>query len=79
MAAVEVECNYTEVERQLKEQFIHGLNDRCMLEEIIKELTAANDNEQITSEGVLAWAKRVEAQRTQAAVLSTTTETNSTR
>ena len=36
-----VECNYQEVNRQLNEQFIHGLNDKCMLEEIIKELTTA--------------------------------------
>ena len=71
---VAVECNYRELDRQLKEQFIHGLNDRCMLEEIIKELTAANTDDQITSEGVLAWAKRVEAQRAQAAVLNTITE-----
>ena len=34
-----VDCNYQEVDRQLKEQFIHGLNDIYMLEEIIKELT----------------------------------------
>ena len=27
-----VECNYQEVDRQLKEQFIHGLNDKHMLE-----------------------------------------------
>ena len=72
MAAVE--CNYREVDRQLKEQLIHGFNDRCMLEEIIKELTGANEDEQITSEGVLAWANRVEAQRAQVTVLSTITE-----
>ena len=42
-----------------------------MLEKIIKELTATNDDEQITSEGMLAWTKRVEAQRAQATVLST--------
>ena len=35
-----VECNYKEVDRQLKEQFIHGLNDRIMLDEIVRELTA---------------------------------------
>ena len=29
-----VECNYQEVDRQLKEQFIHGLNDKYMLKEI---------------------------------------------
>ena len=56
------ECNYQEVDRQLKEQFIHGLNDKCMLEEIIKELTATK------------WANRVEAQRAQAVVLNTLVE-----
>ena len=35
-----VQCNYQQVDRQLKEQFIHGLNDKYMLEEIIKELMA---------------------------------------
>ena len=60
---VAVEHNYRELDRQLKEQLIHELNDRCMLEEIIKELTAASEDEQISSEGMLAWAKRLEAQR----------------
>ena len=45
-----VECNYREVDRQIKEQFIHGLNDKCMLKETIKELTITRDNDQITSE-----------------------------
>ena len=69
-----VECNYQEVDRQLKEQFIHGLNNKCMLEEVIKELTAARNDDCITSAGVLAWGKRVEVQRAQAAVLNTLTE-----
>ena len=69
-----VECNYQEVDRQLKEQFIHGLNDKYMLKEIIKELTPAKDDDHITSGGMLAWAKRVEVQRAQAAVLNTITE-----
>ena len=69
-----VRCNYREVDRQLKEQFIHGVNDKCMLEEIIKELTTTKDDDQISSEGVLAWAIRVEAQRAQAAVLNTIME-----
>ena len=34
-----VECNYKEIDWQLKEQFIHGLNDEEMLVEIIRELT----------------------------------------
>ena len=69
-----VECNYREVDRQLKEQFIHRLNNKCMLKEVIKELTTSKDDDQITSEGVLAWAKRVEVQRTQVAVLNTIME-----
>ena len=72
MAAVE--CNYQEEDRHLKEQFIHGLNDKYMLKEIIKELTTAKDDDHITSGGMLAWAKRVEVQRVQAAVLNTITE-----
>ena len=69
-----IECNYQDVDRQLKEQFINSLNDKHMLEEIIKELTATNNDGHITSGGVLAWAKRVEVQRAQAAVLNMLTE-----
>ena len=58
-----IQCNYKGLDRQLKEQFIHGLNDTEMLGEIIKELTKICENEEITSEYVLPWAKRVEAQR----------------
>ena len=68
------ECNYQELGRQLKEQFIHGLNDKDMLGEIIKELTATRGNYHITSGNALAWAKRVEAQRAQAAVMNSITE-----
>ena len=45
-----------------------------MLEEIIKELMAPNDDEVIISGGMLAWAKRVEVQRAQAVVLDSLTE-----
>ena len=45
-----------------------------MLEEIIKELTATNNDDHITIGGMLAWAKRVEAQRAQVAVLDSLTE-----
>ena len=71
---VAVECNYQEIDRQLKEQFIHGLNDKHMFEEIIKELTATNNDDHITSGVMLAWAKRVEVQRAQAVVLDSLTE-----
>ena len=33
-----IECNYKEIDSQLKEQLIHGFNDTEMLGEIIKEL-----------------------------------------
>ena len=73
MAAAE--CRYKEIDRQLKEQFIHCLNDKSMLDEIIRELTSRSSNVQTTSKDVLAWAKRVEAQRMQASVLNDITET----
>ena len=72
MAAAE--CNYKEIDQQLKEQFIHGLNEKTMLEEVIRELTARNNDEQTTSKGVLAWAKRIEAQWVQAAILNDITK-----
>ena len=59
MAAAE--CGYKEIDRQLKEQFIHSLNDKDILGKIIKELTTKSNDEQTTSKGVLVWAKRVEA------------------
>ena len=64
------ECNYREVGRQLKEQFIHGLNDKSMLDEVIRELTVKNNNEQTTGKDVLVWAKRIKAQQGQVAILS---------
>ena len=72
---VEVECGYREINRQCKEQFIHSLNNKGVLDEIIKELTTKSNNEQATSEGVLAWAKRVEVHSVQAVILSDITET----
>ena len=73
MAAAE--CGYKEIDQQLKEQFIHSLNDRVMLDEIIRELISKTNSEQTTSEDVLAWAKRVKAQRAQASLLNDITET----
>ena len=71
------ECGYKEVDRQLKEQFIYGLNDKIMPDEIIRELTSRTGNVQTTSEDVLAWAKRVKAQMAQTSVLNDITETRS--
>ena len=65
-----VKCKYKEVDRQLKEQFIHGLNDNEMLAEVIRELTKYGEDVTIPRETVLTWAKRVEVQRVQTAVIS---------
>ena len=32
------ECNYKEIDRQLKEQFIHGLNNKAMLDEAVRDV-----------------------------------------
>ena len=68
------ECNYKEIHQQLKEQFIHGLNDRTMLEEVIRKHKARNNDEQTTNKGVLAWVKRIEVQWVKAAILNDITE-----
>ena len=70
-----VECNYREIDTQLKEQFVHRLNDNDMLAEIIRELTKAKESADITSEQVLGWVKRVEAQRAQSAIMDSLTKT----
>ena len=69
-----IECNYQELYRQLKDQFKQGLNDTHMLGEIIWELTKIKENGTIMSKNVLAWAKRVEVQRPQSAVMNSLTE-----
>ena len=69
-----IEYYYKEIDTQLKEQLMHGLNDSDMLVEIIRELTKSNENAHVTSEQVLAWEKRAEAQRAQALVISSLSE-----
>ena len=68
------ECNYKGLDCQLKEQFIHGLNNKMMLDEVIRELTTKGSNDQAISEDLLIWAKRVEAQRLQAVIQSDITD-----
>ena len=65
-----MECNYKDEDRQLKEHFILRLNDSKMLTEIIRELTKKDENAIILSEPLLTWAKRVEVQRVNAAVIN---------
>ena len=55
------ECIYKEIDRQLKEHFIHCLYNSNMSIEIIRELTKVEDNENTTLEQVLMWERRVVA------------------
>ena len=48
------------------------MNDESITAEIIKEMMVLKDTSEVSSEQVLAWAKRVEAQRSQNAVLENT-------
>ena len=52
-----------------REQFINGLNDDGMIVEIIHELISRSDTSSVRSEQVLAWLRRVEAQRAQNAMI----------
>ena len=60
---VTTECNHKEINRQLKEQFLHWLIDSDMWMEIIKEILKIEENNNVRSEQVLAWARRVETQK----------------
>ena len=53
LQVVVVECNYKEIDYQLKEQLIHELKDKMMLDKVIRELTTKSSNDQMTSEDVL--------------------------
>ena len=47
-----IECNYKEIDRYLKEQFIDVLNDIQMLTEIRSELIKVEENANVRSEQV---------------------------
>ena len=67
-----IECNYKETDRQLKEQFIHWLNDD---DRENKELTRTKENENVTNKQNLVWARSVEAQKAHSAIVRTLNET----
>ena len=69
-----IEYNYKELDKLLKEQFIHGPNDTDMLRQISRELTKIHKNTEIPSENMLCWAKRVEVQRAQSVIMNSLTE-----
>ena len=72
-----VEYNYKEIDRQLKELFIHRINGTDMVAEIIRELIKAEKSAAVTSEQVLVWAKTVEVQRAQSTIITSLSETKS--
>ena len=46
LCIVAAECNYKEIDCQLKEQFIHGLNDKTILDEVIRGAKDASGHAQ---------------------------------
>ena len=64
------ECHYKEYNRLLTEQFISGLNDDGMIDEILKDVAMLEDIENAMSEHVLLVMHRVEAQRGQKSALN---------
>ena len=53
------ECWYKEKGRGPKEQFIKGINDADTVMEILTELITIKKTNEITSEQVLCWVKRI--------------------
>ena len=64
------ECNYQELDTQVKEQFINDINDENMLIEIHNNLTAITNTSKVTSNLVFMWEMWVGDQRTQTAARS---------
>ena len=58
-----VECNYQEVDRQLKEQFIHGLNDKMYVRGNNKGINSNKKQSPYNKWRCVNMGKRVGAQR----------------
>ena len=54
-------CDYNKYDRQITEQFIHGLDDEGMINKILREVLALADTTDVTSEWLLLLAQRVQA------------------
>ena len=59
------ECKYRGYDRLLTEQFIGGINNEGMTDEILREVATLEDVQKATSECILALVHRLEVQRTQ--------------
>ena len=70
-----VECNYKEIDRQLKDQFIHRLNDNDTFVEIIRELTQTKKNVKMW-QVIKSWnGQKVKAQKAQSVIINRLNET----
>ena len=58
-------CNFS-----LTEQFIHGLDDGCMISEILREVLTLEDIDAFTSDRGLLWAQGVKVQMAQKETLN---------
>ena len=67
-------CKYKENYKRLKEQFINGINDKGMTNEIIEELTSTKNISEVPNEQVLLWDKWVEVQRLETVMLNSLKE-----
>ena len=56
------EYDYNEHDRKITEKFSHGLHNKGMINEILREGSVVEDINDTPSEWVLLWAQRVEAQ-----------------
>ena len=54
---------YVEHDRRLKNQFINGLDEENIVEEIIRKIIALQDTNEVRSEQILLWAQRVGTKR----------------
>ena len=63
------ECKYRDPDRLLTEQFIGGLNNEDMTNEILRQVTALENTEEVTSECSLGCMHRLGAHRAQRSML----------
>ena len=53
----EADCDYNEYNRKLTKQFKHGLDDECVISEILREVSALENIDNTTTEWVLLWTE----------------------
>ena len=57
-----LECDNKEYDRELTEQSIQGIDSEDMISEILREVSALEHIHDVTSDRVLLWAQRKEAE-----------------